>query len=62
MRRNVLYLLLMMILFGGVLGCGKEDPAPVQGVNPLEERSKGMKDGSKDKSPMKPRGARPGGK
>jgi hypothetical protein len=57
--RNVLMLLLMMILFGGALGCGKEDPEARKGVNPFEEKSKQMT-GGKDK--MMPPGARPGKK
>ncbi len=61
MRRNIFCGLLMMMMFGGVLGCGKEDPAPVKGVNPLEERSKSMST-SKEKSPMMPKGGKPGGK
>jgi hypothetical protein len=62
MRRNFFCGLLMMILFGGVLGCGKDEPEPQPGLNPMEERAKGMKDSAKDKGPMFPKGAKPGAK
>jgi hypothetical protein len=62
MRRNFIYGLLLMILFGGALGCGKSDPEPQEGVNPFEERQKGMKDSAKDRGPMFPKGVKPGAK
>ena len=60
MFRTISCGLLLMILLGGISGCGKEDPEPQQGINPMEERAKGMKDSSKDRGAMFPKGGKPG--
>ena len=56
MNRLRLSGLVLALLAGDLLGCGKEDPPVKKGVNPMEERAKAM-EGQKDKTkhnPMKP--------
>jgi hypothetical protein len=59
MRRNIFCGLILMILFGGVSGCGKEDPEPQQ-EDPFKQRMDGVKDSSKDRGFMFPKGQKPG--
>jgi hypothetical protein len=51
-------LLVMMILCGGVLGCGKDDPEKREG-SPFE---RSVDKDKKERNPFMPKGVKPGGK
>jgi predicted small lipoprotein YifL len=57
MPRMVCIGIVLAIVFGSVLGCGKSDPPPQEGVNPFEKKwpeQKGQKDKKEQKNPMIP--------
>jgi hypothetical protein len=58
MRGCVFCGLFLMILFGGVLGCGKGDPPPQKGVNPFDRtigKDKNQRNPMMPNSPGKPK-------